>query len=80
MPLPRGPPDSGSTLTEEPLEADGGSVPCLAPLGKSCPGLGLGVITCQAGGELTPTVRPLPHGRVSTRTAYKGKAHPDFVY
>ena len=40
------------TLTEESLEADG-SIPRLALLGKSCPGLGLGVITCQAGGEHT---------------------------
>lgn len=67
------------TLTEEPLEADGGSVPCLAILGKSCPGLGLGVVTCQAG-ESTPTVCPLPHGRVSTPIVYKGKTQPDFVY
>lgn len=48
------------TLTEEPLEADGGSVPCLAILGKSCPGLGLGVVTCQAGGEHTHCVPPPP--------------------
>lgn len=31
-------------------------------------------------GESTPTVCPLPHGRVSTRIVYKGKTHPDFVY
>ena len=48
------------TLTEEPLEADGGSIPCLALLGKSCPGLGLGVVTCQAGGEHTHRVPPSP--------------------
>lgn len=79
VPLPWEPPDAVVlTLTEEPLEADGGSVPCLAILGKSCPGLGLS--RHLSGRGRAHPLCPLPHGRVSTPIVYKVKDPADPVY